>query len=172
MKNKELILLVVAIAAIAIGGVAGFKGNPFKANDITSTTVFRQNTETQAEPENSQGTQSESAGGETYIYDIPEETTAFEAANTYTYTFKSEDRLYEHYEKHKSDTHTSSVDEYLYRANYVITNENSLHKYEADDGDDVYYLESTNEIVFVSHDYSYIRTYFCPDSGKAYFDKQ
>ena len=38
-------------------------------------------------------------------------------------------------------------------------------------GDDVYYLEETNEFVVVSTD-GYIRTYFLPDGGKAYFDRQ
>ena len=38
-------------------------------------------------------------------------------------------------------------------------------------GDDVYYVEDTNEFVVLSRD-GYIRTYFNPDRGKAYFDKQ
>ena len=37
--------------------------------------------------------------------------------------------------------------------------------------DDVYYLEETNEFVIVSTK-GYIRTYFKPDSGKRYYDKQ
>ena len=88
-----------------------------------------------------------------------------------TYSFRYESYLDEHFEKHKADTHTSSKSEYLYRANYVINNEESLHKTEKEDGDDVYYLASTNELVIVSTD-GYIRTYFCPDSGKEYYDKQ
>ena len=40
-----------------------------------------------------------------------------------------------------------------------------------EDGDDVYYKENTNEFVVVSTD-GYIRTYFNPDSGKKYFDRQ
>ena len=47
----------------------------------------------------------------------------------------------------------------------VVTNPLSLHKLEAEDKDDVYYLESTNEFVIVSTD-GYIRTYFKPDKGK------
>ena len=77
----------------------------------------------------------------------------------------------EHYKKHKADTRTSSTEEYLYRANYVINNDDSLHKTEKEDGDDIYYLVSTNELVIVSTD-GYIRTYFCPENGKKYFDKQ
>lgn len=167
MKNREpIFLVIIVIAAIAVGGIVGFKGNPFKSNkDIPSTTTIQQNTETQTAP--TENTQSEETTGETYIYEIPEETTS---ENEVYYTFRYSSYLDEHYEKHKADTHTSSKDEYLYRANYVITNPNSLHKLE-DDGDDIYYLESTNEIVFVSED-DYIRTYFCPDSGKAYYDRQ
>ena len=53
----------------------------------------------------------------------------------------------------------------------VVNNPKSLHKTEKEDGDDVYYKEDTNEFVVVSTD-GYIRTYFNPDSGKKYFDRQ
>ena len=52
-----------------------------------------------------------------------------------------------------------------------ISSPDALHKLEKEDGDDVYYIESTNEFVIVSTD-GYIRTYFNPDSGKDYFDRQ
>jgi hypothetical protein len=60
--------------------------------------------------------------------------------------------------------------EYLAGANAVINNPSALHKLEAEDNDHVYYIESTNEIVFLSQD-GFIRTYFIC-SGKAYFDRQ
>ena len=87
------------------------------------------------------------------------------------YTFRYDSYLDEHFEKHKSDTNTSSKEEYLSKANAVITDSSSLHKTEADDGDDIYYLEATNEIVFVSTD-GYIRTYFCPSNGIDYYYAQ
>ena len=40
-----------------------------------------------------------------------------------------------------------------------VKNSAALHKTEAEDGDGVYYLESTNELVIVSTD-GYIRTFF------------
>ena len=46
-----------------------------------------------------------------------------------------------------------------------------VRKTEAEDGDDVYYIESTNEFVVVSAD-GYIRTYFKPDSGIRYYNRQ
>ena len=65
----------------------------------------------------------------------------------------------------------SSAEEYERAASNVVSSPEALHKLEKEDNDDVYYLESTNEFVIVSTD-GYIRTYFYPDSGKDYFDKQ
>jgi len=87
------------------------------------------------------------------------------------YEFRNESLLNEHYEKHGSEMNAESIDEYVKMANEVINNPNSLHKLEAEDGDDVYYLEESNELVIVSTD-GYIRTYFMPDNGKEFFDKQ
>ena len=64
-----------------------------------------------------------------------------------------------------------SSEEYEMAASDVVNNPKSLHKTEKEDGDDVYYKEDTNEFVVVSTD-GYIRTYFNPDSGKKYFDRQ
>ena len=72
------------------------------------------------------------------------------------YHFRNEDLLESHYEKHGKEMGFSSSKE---------------HKTEKEDGDDVYYKEDTNEFVVVSTD-GYIRTYFNPDSGKKYFDRQ
>ena len=65
----------------------------------------------------------------------------------------------------------SSASAYVAAASAVVSNPASLHKIEAEDGDDVYYLEATNEFVVVSTD-GYIRTYFNPNGGKDYFDRQ
>lgn len=85
--------------------------------------------------------------------------------------FRNEKLLKEHYESHGKEMGFSSAEEYQKAAAMVIKNDASLHKKEKEDGDDVYYLESTNEIVFVSKD-GYIRTYFHPDDGLDYYDRQ
>ena len=85
--------------------------------------------------------------------------------------FRSDKLLEEHYEKHGIDMGFSSAAEYEAAAAAVVSSPNALHKLEKEDNDDVYYIESTNEFVIVSTD-GYIRTYFSPDSGKDYFDKQ
>lgn len=85
--------------------------------------------------------------------------------------FRYEDRLTEHFQKHGSEFGYKTAEEYLAGANRVIASPDALHKKEAEDGDDVYYLEATNEIVFVSGD-GYIRTYFKPSSGIDYYNRQ
>lgn len=86
-------------------------------------------------------------------------------------TFRSAKLLNQHYEKHGIDMGFSSAEEYEQAASAVTTDENVLHKTEAEDGDDVYYIEDTNEFVVVSSD-GYLRTYFYPSGGKNYYDRQ
>lgn len=103
---------------------------------------------------------------------MPDDSNATIVSNEYLeLTFRSEKLRDEHFEKHGRDMGFDTAKEYEKAASEVVSNEKALHKIEAEDGDDVYYLESTNEFVIVSTD-GYIRTYFCPNSGKAYFDRQ
>lgn len=84
-------------------------------------------------------------------------------------TFRNQGLLDSHYEKHGIEMGFDSAEEYLEAANAVIRNEDTLHKIEAEDGDDVYFLEETNEFVVVSVD-GYIRTYYYADLD--YFNRQ
>ena len=101
------------------------------------------------------------------------ETTASDGTEI-VYNFRYEAYLEQHFEKHKEDTGCKTAEEYLLRANAVIENPRSLvgtekPANEDDGGDTVYYLEETNEIVFVSED-GYIRTYFKPQRRMDYFE--
>lgn len=89
----------------------------------------------------------------------------------YKYIFRSEQLLLDHYEKHGIYMKYKNPEQYLKGANRVIADKDTLHAIEAEDGDDVYYLEKTNEFVVVSKD-GYIRTYFCPEDGIDYFHRQ
>ena len=93
------------------------------------------------------------------------------ADDSLDYEFRSDGLLESHYEKHGIEMGFSSPEEYAAAANKVIKNQNVLHKTEAEDGDDVYYLEETNEFVVVSTD-GYIRTFFYPNDGIDYFNRQ
>lgn len=87
------------------------------------------------------------------------------------YRFRNSEFLTEHYEKHGKEMGFSSKEEYQAAASAVVTNADALHKIEAEDNDDVYYLEASNEFVIVSTD-GFIRTYFKPNDGIAYFNRQ
>lgn len=85
--------------------------------------------------------------------------------------FRNQKLLKQHYEKHGIEMGFSSAEEYEKAAAAVVSHPDALHKTEAEDGDDVYYIESTNEFVVVSTD-GYLRTYFNPDRGIDYFNRQ
>lgn len=88
-----------------------------------------------------------------------------------TYKFRNKNLLNQHYEKHGREMGFASAADYEKAASDVVNNPAALHKIEKEDGDDVYYVESTNEFVVVSTD-GYIRTYFLPDRGIDYYNKQ
>lgn len=85
--------------------------------------------------------------------------------------FRNKNLLNQHYQKHGIDMGFSSAAEYEKAAAQVPYAPDVLHKIEKEDGDDIYYIESTNEFVVVSTD-GYIRTYFNPDRGIDYFNRQ
>ena len=87
------------------------------------------------------------------------------------YVFRTKKLLNDHYEKHGIEMGFASAEEYEAAASAVINNPAALTKTEAEDGDYVYYVEETNEFVILSTD-GYIRTYFYPSAGKAYYDRQ
>ncbi len=93
------------------------------------------------------------------------------STSSYVYQFKTQDYLEEHFEKHGAEFGYSSAEDYVEGANRVISLSAALHKLEREDGDDIYYLEITNELVIVSTQ-GYIRTYFKPEDGKSYYDRQ
>ena len=94
-----------------------------------------------------------------------------ESSSYITYTFRNDKLLTEHYEKHGIEMGFQSKEEYEKAASDVPNNPNALHKTEVEDGDDVYYIEETNEFVIISTD-GYIRTYFYPSAGIDYYNRQ
>lgn len=86
-------------------------------------------------------------------------------------SFRDEEALRQHFEKHGAEFPYATAEEYLAGANRVIQSSEALYKREAEDGDEIYYLEESNEIVFVSR-YGIIRTYFRPSAGIDYFNRQ
>ena len=113
---------------------------------------------------------------------VPTETAAVTTATTAVqdteyveYRFRNYKLLDQHFEKHggefRDDFGYETAEEYEKGASDVINNPDALYKTEAEDGDGVYYLEATNEFVILSTD-GYIRTYFRPNGGIDYFNRQ
>ncbi len=147
VMSKKVIGGITAVLLAVICSVFGLQGTSGSGGDATATTT------TAASSTSDQRQESSSASSD----------------QVGTLTFRSEERLQSHYEKHGVQMGFSSAEDYLAAANAVISNPESLHKLESEDGDDVYYLESTGEFVVVSQK-GYIRTYYLAD--KDYYDRQ
>lgn len=87
------------------------------------------------------------------------------------YSFRNERLLNQHYEKHGMEMGFATVEDYVEAANAVINHPDVLHKLEAEDNDDIYFLEDTSEFVVVSTD-GFIRTYFIASGGIDYYNRQ
>ena len=152
MKNKKKTWLyyLIAILALLFGGTGA-------VGSITSTeTIPPQQTEVIVEEQ--QQAESQVVQEEQYVQEI-------------TYSFRNEKLLNDHYEKHGKEMGFDSAESYEAAANEVISHPDTLHRIEEEDGDDVYYLEENNGFVIVSID-GYIRTFFYPDDGLEYFNRQ
>ena len=152
MKNKKKTWLyyLIAILALLFGGTGA-------VGSITSTeTTPPQQTEVIVEEQ--QQAESQVVQEEQYVQEI-------------TYSFRNEKLLNDHYEKHGKEMGFDSAESYEAAANEVISHPDTLHRIEEEDGDDVYYLEENNGFVIVSID-GYIRTFFYPDDGLEYFNRQ
>ncbi len=147
---KSLIALAAVVLLSSVGVNVADVDLPFLSNNDTKIE--------QSVDQKDQDQKTEEASTEE-VYAEPE------------YEFKNEQLLKQHWDKHGDEFDYDSIEEYVAGANRVINSKDALHKYEKEDGDDVYYLEETNEFVILSTK-GYIRTYFKPSSGKRYFDRQ
>ena len=154
MDKKKIYLMVAAMMivmiAIVIVILRGGNDEEFTANQIQIET-----TSTEANTEDKKDSSEKPD-------ELNEET---------EYTFRNEDRLDDHYEKHGKEMGFKDAESYEEAASDVVNNPEALHKTEKEDGDDVYYLKDTNEFVVVSGD-GYIRTYFNPNDGINYYNRQ
>ncbi len=177
--NLYKIISAVIVIAIIAAGYFITRGNTGDTPDTTQyltqqteglseniPATTEKNDENTRPAETAQANEDESEGYTSPVIEVSTET-----SYDYYLTFYSDKLLNQHYEKHGKDMGFNSPEEYEEAANKVIFNEETLHKTEKEDGDDVYYLEETNEFVIVSTD-GYIRTYFLPDDEIRYFNRQ
>ncbi|MDE6092114.1 MAG: hypothetical protein K2G14_03365, partial [Ruminococcus sp.] len=140
------------------------------------TVYSEQSTETEAVTETEPQTVTEAITEAVTEIFSEEATEYFTDENNYVeYHFRNQKLLNQHFEKHGSEFYDDfgyqNAQEYEKGASDVINNPDALFKYEAEDGDGVYYIEQTNEFVILSTD-GYIRTYFRPSGRIDYFNRQ
>ena len=148
-NGKSRLYYVIALLALLFGGT-GVAGTIAE----TETVIPQQTTAVVEEHE----AESQLVQEEQFVQEI-------------TYSFRNDKLLEEHYEKHGIEMGFDSAKTYEEAANEIINHPDSLHRIEEEDGDDVYYLEENNGFVIVSVD-GYIRTFFYPDDGLDYFNRQ
>ena len=168
-------IVVLLILALAFGyGISQINSAKLSNNDVTDIGETISTAVTEAET-TAEVTEASTVTEAETTSETTETSTFAESAETEIpakqYCFRNSELLNEHYKDHGIEMGFASAEEYEKAAAAVIDAPGVLHKYEKEDNDDVYYLESTNEIVIVSTD-GFIRTYFKPDRGKDYFDEQ
>lgn len=182
-RNKKTVLsfILIAIVFFVVRNFGG-EASENETSGIASANATGQNELEQAaespqEPElEEQAAESPQDQEDAVLTEPTDETDEGDTENTektveIIYKFRNDSLWEEHFKKHGKEFPYETKEEYLEGANIMLSNPDKLHKNEKEDGDDVYYLEATNEFIIVSGD-GYLRTYFKPDRGKAYFDKQ
>lgn len=183
IRDKKILIIVavlmILIFAYFISKAKNSEGGNSEGNSagnntvevVTTQSTSESTTESSTEKttENKTETTTETVMSSTEDELEDEKTT--EEIKEEEYTFRNNNRRDEHYEKHGKYMGFDDAEEYEEAASDVVNNPESLHKTEKEDGDDVYYLKDSNEFVIVSPD-GYIRTYFNPDDGIAYYNRQ
>lgn len=179
---KDYIFKILAL--ITVLTLTGCADLFYETYEFSSDSGVYEEIETEPETETKKETVTESET-ESEAEDLTEpesaESESSEIFNDYDddiqieYHFRTQKQLEQHFEKHGSefedDFDYETPQDYEAGASDVINNPDALYKTEAEDGDGVYYIEDTNEFVILSTD-GYIRTYFRPNAGINYFNRQ
>lgn len=180
LRFKALgVIIVLLIIAFAISLITGKDLLSSDENSGSSTAITAENTEAYPETETNHtetDASNKTSSATQKAADTKETSTAVSTESEYvSYRFRSKSQLNQHFDKHggefKKDFGYKNAAEYEKGASDVINNPKALCKTEKEDGDYVYYIEETNEFVVLSTD-GYIRTYFRPNAGIDYFNRQ
>lgn len=167
--EKKLIPVLILIAAVLLAYFFLTGSEDISYTESTSETVISvaDNTETETSEDAENITETDLSETE-----APAETELTEAEEI-GYTFRNDDLYESHYRKHGAEFGNITKEEYLQKANELINSDSPdvLHKTEKEDGDYLFYNPKTNEFLVLSTD-GYIRTYFKPDDGIEYWERQ
>ena len=163
-KYLPYIIIYAVIAIVLIFKTISNDSKDEKSNKSELTLVTEAN-------DNKETADKNTASKDTKVETTTEVESETETAEYVEYKFRNKNLLNQHYQKHGKDMGFADAKAYEKAASDVVNNKDALHKIEEEDGDDIYYVESTNEFVVVSID-GYLRTYFNPDRGLDYFNRQ
>lgn len=80
-------------------------------------------------------------------------------------------RLEEHFAKHGAEMGIATKEDYLARAQALVRGGAGIDTLKQRDGDTCFFKESTGEFAVLS-DKNLLRTYFRPNDGRKYFERQ
>ena len=163
--KKSRVISIIFFVCIVLLAIVVSKCQNSSENSNNSSTISQDTTKTFNLIEE------DSNASDTVISDETESLADNNTTEYVDYYFRNNRLLKDHFEKHGIEMGFESAADYEKAASDVINNSKVLHKTEEEDGDDVYYLEESNEFVVVSTD-GYIRTYFNPSGGLDYFNRQ
>ena len=163
-KYLPYIIIYAVIAIVLIFKTISNDSKDEKSNKSELNLVTEVN-------DNKETADKNTASKDTKVETTTEVESETETAEYVEYKFRNKNLLNQHFEKHGKDMGFADAKAYEKAASDVVNNKDALHKTEEEDGDDIYYVESTNEFVVVSTD-GYLRTYFNPDRGLDYFNRQ
>lgn len=183
-KNKLIILsaVIAVLAAVVVFAVSlGSDGSTDEADSSQPALSIFSATDTAAPDESPapEGDITESVTTTTTITTTTTTTTTTTPQETeppddyIEYSFRTKKLYDDHYKKHGAEFGDITQEEYLQLANDLLNSDSDtiLHKIEAEDGDDVFFDTETGYFLVLSTD-GYIRTFFIPSAGKAYYDRQ
>ena len=159
MNPKKIGITIASALFVLIGGITGVQylqdspeesssSDALTASGSETTAAATETYQTTAATETTTVSMQTTAPAQTES--APAMTLVSDAKGASYYTFRTDALLESHYEKHGIEMGFDSAAAYEAAANAVIANPEVLHKYESEDGDDVYYLADTNEFVVVS----------------------
>jgi pyocin large subunit-like protein len=193
MKDKRVLLavlgVVIVICAVILGVLLIGGGNGKDADSSSSQlTVITDNSELSSETASSlqetvttTASVSVTAATTTTASSVTTSKASKKTAassskpekQTRQYKFRSQKLLDQHFEKHGSEFGNITKEDYLRMANELINSDSDsvLSKTEKEDGDYVFFDKKTGYFAVLSKD-GYIRTFFIPDRGIDYYNKQ
>ncbi|MBR1392744.1 MAG: hypothetical protein IJ561_02795 [Ruminococcus sp.] len=173
-KTAAAIALIVLLGAVMLIIALSGKGDSGEDNSAPALSVFTGYSS--SSPASESLTETTTTAPEVTTTTTTTTTTAAttEPEKEYIeYSFRSKKLFDDHYAKHGAEFGDITQEEYLKLANDLLNSEADtiLHKKEKEDNDDVFYDTATGYFLVLSTD-GYIRTFFIPDRGIDYYNKQ